>query len=219
MDTTADSKISPPVIITPDVQSFPTKFRVKKVFSRTSLATDRLSCVSFLTSSHRSEHSACIPRWRSLPCNLEEEIFYDDCPDFLNAWSRYRITNMSRRYKTMDYIHMVLSDANSELHTELDVGGCDLSMTVGISVSRDLLNFAADYSEHGSGIIPRSASDDNLPPLDCDVDKQCSLTQANVKQCFAASRTEPGENLGMDSKKFLKIERWLRRCNSNPQGD
>ena len=212
-ETETPTPLSPPVIITPDISSYPTKFRVKKIQSRTSLATDRFSCISFLTSSHRSDHSVWIPRWRSLPCNLQEEIFYDDCPEFLKAWSRYRITNMARRYKTMDYIHMVLADTNAELYTELD-GCCDLSTTVGLSVSRDLLNCTVDYSESGSGIVPRSASDENIQCYDHEGDKQWHLTAVNLNHAIASSRTCSSENLNTDQKNVHKIEKWLKRCNS-----
>lgn len=214
MDSGNEAHISPPVIITPEISSYPTKFRVKKIQSRTSLATDRFSCVSFVTSSFRSDHSVWIPRWRSLPCDLEEEIFYDDCPEFLKAWSRYRITNMARRYKTMDYIHMVLDDNKSrETYTELD--GCgDLSASVGISVSRDLLTCPADYSETGSGIVPRSASDENLPYCDQGSDKQWNLTQLNLSHAFPSSRSCSSENLNAGQRTFNRIEKWLRRCNS-----
>jgi len=210
MDAESDSApLSPPVIITPDIPSYPTKLRVKKIQSRTSLATDRFSCISFLTSSHRSDHSVWIPRWRSLPCNLEEEIFYDDCPEFLKAWSRYRITNMARRYKTMDYIHMVLAD--TELYSELD-GCCDLSTTVGISVSRDLLNCSTNFSENGSGIVPRSASDENIQYCGHEGEKQFNLTQVNVHHALASSRTSSSENLNIEQKNTHKIEKWLKRC-------
>lgn len=213
MDTEREpAPLSPPVIITPDIPSYPTKLRVKKIQSRTSLATDRFSCISFLTSSHRSDHSVWMPRWRSLPCNLEEEIFYDDCPEFLKAWSRYRITNMGRRYKTMDYIHMVLAD--TELYSELD-NCCDLSTTVGISVSRDLLNCSTDFSENGSGIVPRSASDENIQYCDHEgADKQWHLTQVNLNHALASSRTSSSENLNIEQTNVHQIEKWLKRCNS-----
>lgn len=206
---------SPPVIITPDNSSYPTKLRAKKIHSRTSLATDRFSCISFLTTSHRSDYSVWIPRWRSLPCNLEEEIFYDDCPEFLKAWSRYRITNMTRRYKTMDYIHMVLDDTSREIYTEID--GCcggDLSASVGLSVSRDLLNSPADFTETGSGIVPRSASDENIQYYDQEFDKQWNLTQMNLSYAFPSSRSCSSENLNAEQKTFNRIEKWLRKCNS-----
>ena len=216
MDSQNERCLSPPVIITPDnsSSSYPTKLRAKKIYSRTSLATDRFSCISFLTTSHRSDHSVWIPRWRSLPCNLEEEIFYDDCPEFLKAWSRYRITNMSRRYKTMDYIHMVLDDTSREIYTELD-GPCgDLSASLGLSVSRDLLNCPADFTETGSGIVPRSASDENIQYYDHESDKQLNLTQLNLSHAFPSSRSCSSENLNADQKSFNRIEKWLRRCNS-----
>ena len=213
MDSQNEGPLSPPVIITPEISSYPTKSRVKKIQSRTSLATDRFSCISFLTTSHRSDHSVWIPRWRSLPCDLEEEIFYDDCPDFLKAWSRYRITNMARRYKTMDYIHMVLDDNNREIYTELD--GCgDLSASVGISVSRDLLNCPVDYKETGSGIVPRSASDENIQYCDLESEKQWNLTQVNLSHVLASSRSNSSENVNADQRTFNRIEKWLRRCNS-----
>lgn len=214
MDFQNDGPLSPPVIITPEVSSYPTKFRVKKIQSRTSLATDRFSCISFLTTSYHSDHSVWIPRWRSLPCDLDEEIIYDDCPEFLKAWSRYRITNMARRYKTMDYIHMVLDDNKREIYTELD--GCgDLSASVGISVSRDLLNCPTEYTETGSGIVPRSASDENIQYCDHEsADKQWNLTQVNLSHAFPSSRSCSSENLTADQKNFNRIEKWLRRCNS-----
>lgn len=213
METENESPLSPPVIITPDMSSYPTKFRGKKIQSRTSLATDRFSCISFLTTSQRSDHTVWIPRWRSLPCDLEKEILYDDCPEFLKAWSRYRITNMTRRYKTMDYIHMVSADASADLYSELD-GCCDLSTAVGISVSRDLLNCSADFSENGSGIVPRSASDENIQYCDREGDRQWHLTQMNLNYALASSRTCSTEDLNKDQRNIHKIEKWLKRCNS-----
>lgn len=215
MASQTDGPVSPPVIITPEISSYPTRFRVKKIQSRTSLATDRFSCISFLTTSCVSDHSVWIPRWRSLPCNLEEEIFYDDCPEFLKAWSRYRITNMARRYKTMDYIHMVVDDNKREIHT-IDIDGpCrDLSASAVISVSRDFLNCPTDYTESGSGIVPRSASDENIPYSDYGSEKQWNLTQVNLTNAFPSSRSCSSENLSVDQRNFTRIEKWLRRCNS-----
>lgn len=205
----------PPVIINADITSFPTKYRLKKPLSRLSLATDRFSCVSFMTSSHRSDLSVgWIPRWRSLPNYLQDEEHYcDDDPEILSVWSKYRITNMARRYKTMDYINvMIESDSDVMCNGE---AGCDLSTIVGLSVSRDFLDCRPDNSDNGSGIVPRSSSDEHLY-CSHELDGKQDLTEANVTFALASSRTCSCENLDPGHKNVHKIQKWLQRCYFRP---
>ncbi|EDO32900.1 predicted protein [Nematostella vectensis] len=221
--------MSPPLIITPgnDLNSYPRRSRLKKPISRNSLATDRFSCTSFLTTASRiSEESWTpdLPRWRSLPSNLEDELFYDDYPDILRAWSKYRLTNMSRRYKTMDYINMMIESRDEILdNNEIDLTlGSNLSSTIGLSVSRDLMFTREDFSEQGSANITRSPSDDQLS---CSGEKQQAscLTEANIMEALsrvsANSSTESLQSLNRSHRKMNKIERWLFRCRNNPRGD
>lgn len=223
---TVEDSTPPPLIIAPNnVGSFPRRSRIKKPMSRVSLATDRFSCTSFLTTGSNNESEISwsdLPRWRSLPSNLEEEVYYDDCPDILRAWSRYRLTNMTRRYKTMDYINMMIASRNEMMRSaEIDIGSNLSTMTMtGLSVSRDLLFDREDFSEQGSANVTRSPSDERLSwsgqNEECELN--VSLTEANLKEAFSrVSNAVSCESLNKNHRKMNKIERWLYKCRSSPQ--
>lgn len=215
----------PPLIIAPNnVGSFPRRSRIKKPMSRVSLATDRFSCTSFLTTGSYNESELSwsdLPRWRSLPSNLEEEVYYDDCPDILRAWSRYRLTNMARRYKTMDYINMMIASRNEMMRSaDIDIGSNLSTMTMtGLSVSRDLLFDREDFSEQGSANVTRSPSEDRLSWSGQNEEQNItSLTEANLKEALCrVSNAVSCESLNKNHRKMNKIERWLYKCRSNPQ--
>lgn len=227
MESSVDSTPNPPLIITPNnTTSYPRRLRMKKPMSRASLATDRFSCTSFLTAASYNESEGSwndLPRWRSLPSNLEEEVFYDDCPDILRAWSKYRLTNMSRRYKTMDYINMMIASRQEMLRcSEIDIGSNLSTMTIqGLSVSRDLLFDRDDFSERGSPNVTRSPSDDRLSWDGEQNEASLSLTEANLKEALArvTGTTVSCESLDKSHRKSNKIEQWLFKCRSAPQSN
>jgi len=231
MESTTECCPNPPLIITPNnstsntATSFPRRLRIKKPMSRASLATDRFSCTSFLTSASYNDSELSwneLPRWRSLPSNLEEEVVYDDCPDILRAWSKYRLTNMSRRYKTMDYINMMIASRNEMLRcSEVDIGSNLSTMTIqGLSVSRDLLFDREDFSEMGSPNVTRSPSDDRLSCNGEREENSLSLTEANLKEALArVTAAVSCESLDKTHRKMKKIEQWLFKCKSTPQSN
>ena len=206
----------PTVIISGDIPSFPVNYRLKKPLSRLSLATDRLSCVSFLTSSQRSDVCACLPRWRSLPNDLQSLDFLYHSGDgdyFLKNWSRYRGgSKISRRYKTMDFINAMPDECSG-----LEVFNGGLSTIVGLSVSRDVLDCRIDASDAGSGIVPCGNSDEHLD-WPCDADTK-HLTETNLNLVFSSSRTCSYEQLSAIDRNAHKIERWLQRCHFQPRSE
>lgn len=229
MESSENACPSPPLIIAPGNPSgdtsFPRRLRMKKPISRASLATDRFSCTSFLTTASNNDSEGSwndLPRWRSLPSNLEEEVYYDDCPDILRAWSRYRLTNMSRRYKTMDYINMMIASRTEMLRcSEIDISSNLSTMTVqGLAVSRDLLFDRDDFSERGSTNITRCPSDDRLSWNGDRDEKSLSLTEANLREALArVTAAVSCESLDKAHRKMNKIEQWLFKCKSTPQSN
>ena len=205
-----------PVIITPKA-SIPNErsTRLKKPHSRSSIATNRFSCASFLTTGFPSVDwpvVSTLPRWRSLPSNLEDEVVYDDCPELLKAWSRYRLTNMARRYKTMDYIHMMMS-SNSGLVEESELN-CGLSMCVGLSVSRDILDDGGSISGSTTPFM-RSPSDEQLS---WSVSKCADLTEVNLAEALVNKGCSV-ENLNHNQKEIYKIEKWLQKCTYHEEAE
>lgn len=199
-----------PIIITPGAStaSDERSNRLRKPHSRSSIATNRFSCASFLTSGHPSQNwpvVSCLPRWRSLPSNLEDEVVYDDCPELLKAWSRYRLTNMARRYKTMDYIHMMMN-SNGDLAENSELN-CGLSMCVGLSVSRDILDESGSVSGSTTPFM-RSPSDEQLS---WSLSKCAGLTEVNLSEALVSKGCSV-ENLNHSQRELYRIEKWLQKC-------
>ena len=206
-----------PIIITPrgSTASDERSTRLRKPHSRSSIATNRFSCASFLTSSQPSPYwpvVSSLPRWRSLPSHLEDEVVYDDCPELLKAWSRYRLTNMTRRYKTMDYIHMLMN-SKSGLVEEHDLN-CGLSMCVGLSVSREILDESSSVSGSTTPFM-RSPSDEQLS---WSVSKCADLTEVNLSEALVNKGCSV-ENLNRGQREIYKIEKWLQKCTYHEETD